>query len=62
MTHRGAGGAGWRDMRWHAMGGATSPELRSGRSGARRLGFTSSKWSGGKGDPYLRVLGGESGS
>jgi hypothetical protein len=41
---------------------AASPELYSGYYEARRLGFTSSKWSGGQEDPYPRVLDDESGS
>jgi hypothetical protein len=41
---------------------AASPEVRSGRYGARRLGFTSSKRSGGQGDPYPGVLDGGLGS
>jgi hypothetical protein len=40
----------------------TSPEFRSGRYGARRLWFSSSKQSGGQGDPYLGDLDGGLGS
>jgi hypothetical protein len=39
-----------------------SPELRSEPYGARQLGFISSKWSEGQGDPYPGVLDGGLGS
>jgi hypothetical protein len=39
-----------------------SPEFCSGRYGARRLGFSSSKWSERQGDPYPGVLDGGLGS
>jgi hypothetical protein len=44
---------------WAAM---DSPEFRSRHYGERRLGFTSSKRSGGQGDPYPGVLDGGLGS
>jgi hypothetical protein len=41
---------------------SSSPELTSGRTEARQLMFSSSKRSGGQGDPYTKVLRGELGS
>jgi hypothetical protein len=35
---------------------SSSPELASVRTGARQPRVSSSKWSGGQGDPYPRVL------
>jgi hypothetical protein len=53
-------GRQWRDEQLREVtagwGSATSgdePELRSGRYGAQRLGFSNSKRSGRQGDPYL---------
>jgi hypothetical protein len=55
----GQGGVMHSGVPWAAM---DSPEFRSGHYGERRLGFTSSKRSGGQGDPYPGVLDGGLGS